>query len=287
MAQHNFTKRSTHVQTELPFTVIHLEHTPAIQDNPLFQAIELGSTVFVVDEDAALSFLDKFIPFHDYAMFRNPGKCLIITINSVGAEASDLLEKIKLHPTILEIANLLIVVPNGKVFELITHRWVGDPPEALELLHLDTYQPDSGTFVDGNDLFPDKMNNLMGKTIRLAAFYLLPWIMMRQKDDGVVRYLNQSYTIDGIDGYMLVQFCIRFNCTWDLSVDQYWQYGQVFENRTGNGMTGALVARKVDFALAAMGSWFQLFKYFSFSISIQWIGITTLTPKPKYVLNVS
>lgn len=52
-------------------------------------------------------------------------------------------------------------------------------------------------------------------------------------------------------------------------------------------MTGALVARKVDFALAAMGSWFQLFKYFSFSISIQWIGITTLTPKPKYVLNVS
>ncbi|EDS44683.1 conserved hypothetical protein [Culex quinquefasciatus] len=66
------------------------------------------------------------------------------------------------------------------------------------------------------------MNNLMGKTIRLAAFYLLPWIMMRQKDDGVVRYLNQSYTIDGIDGYMLVQFCIRFNCTWDLSVA--WQF---------------------------------------------------------------
>lgn len=231
MAQHNFTKRSTHVQTELPFTVIHLEHTPAIQDNPLFQAIELGSTVFVVDEDAALSFLDKFIPFHDYAMFRNPGKCLIITINSVGAEASDLLEKIKLHPTILEIANLLIVVPNGKVFELITHRWVGDPPEALELLHLDTYQPDSGTFVDGNDLFPDKMNNLMGKTIRLAAFYLLPWIMMRQKDDGVVRYLNQSYTIDGIDGYMLVQFCIRFNCTWDLSVGKWHQHSSVAESK--------------------------------------------------------
>lgn len=82
--------------------------------------------------------------------------------------------------------------------------------------------------------------------------------------------------------------CVGLNkFSYESILDQYWQYGQVFENRTGNGMTGALVARKVDFALAAMGSWFQLFKYFSFSISIQWIGITTLTPKPKYEICVS
>lgn len=65
------------------------------------------------------------------------------------------------------------------------------------------------------------------------------------------------------------------------SPDQYWQYGQVFENHTGNGMIGALVERKVDFAIGAVGGWFQLFKYFSFSTPIQWIGVTSLAPKPE------
>ncbi|XP_062557001.1 uncharacterized protein LOC134221843 [Armigeres subalbatus] len=250
----------------------------------MVDAINLGSTVFIVDENAALTFLDNFIPTHDEAMFRKPEKFVIITFQStIEPKITRLLKDIQSHPAIEEIANLLLIVPKEDRFEFLTHRYVGNSPEALDLLVLDSYFPRNGSYLEGVSLFPNKLVDLMGKTFRLASFYLLPWVMTRQTDDGIVTYLNQSYTIDGLDGYLLVLFCQWLNCTWDLMIDQYWQYGQVFENRTGNGMVGALVERKADFALAAVGAWHQLFRYFSFSIPIQWIGITCLQPRPHLI----
>ncbi|EAT48966.1 AAEL000027-PA [Aedes aegypti] len=253
-------------------------------NNSMLAAINLGSTVFIVDENAALPFLDNFIRMHDEAMFRKPEKFVVVTVQSTSKpRITEILEVIQNHPAIQEIANLLLIVPSGERYELLTHRYVGNPPEALDLLLLDAYFPGNNSFAEGNMLFPNKLKDLMGKTYRLASFYLLPWVMPRQTDDGIINYLNQSYTIDGLDGYLLVLFCKRLNCTWDLLIDQYWQYGQVFENHTGNGMVGALVERKADFALAAVGAWHQLFRYFSFSIPIQWIGITCLQPRPTLI----
>ncbi|XP_065072674.1 uncharacterized protein LOC135697028 [Ochlerotatus camptorhynchus] len=279
------TNQTINIQTKLPFVVLDVDRKSLwTNNNPMIAAINLGSTVFVVDGAVALTFLNNYIPLHDEAMFRKPEKFVIISIET-GSEAriTDILKDIQNHPAIQEIANLLLIVPDGRTFELLTHRYVGNPPEALELLHLDTYYPGNRSFLEGNSLFPNKLTDLMGKTYRLASFYLLPWVMTRQTDDGIVQYQNQSYTIDGLDGYLLVLFCQRLNCTWELLIDQYWQYGQVFQNRTGNGMVGALVERKADFALAAVGAWHQLFHYFSFSIPIQWIGITCLQPRPTLI----
>ncbi|XP_055545677.1 uncharacterized protein LOC129730396 [Wyeomyia smithii] len=274
-------KSPASLPTTVPFVVVS-EQRSLWLEVPLKPAIELGCTVFIVEENATISFLNKYISIHDECMFRRPEKFVIFALHS--DDNVDLLKRIQNHASLQEIPNLLLIVPQGDKLKLMTHRYVGNPPGALDLLDLDTYVPSNRSFIKENNLFPDKLANLMGKTYKLASFHLLPWIMMRRQDDGLVRYLNQSHTIDGLDGYVLVQFCIWYNCTWDLSIDQEKQYGQVFDNnRTGNGMTGALFYRKADFALAAVGGWFQLFSYFSFSIPIQWIGITCLAPRPTLV----
>ncbi|XP_055604897.1 uncharacterized protein LOC129753122 [Uranotaenia lowii] len=263
-----------------PFTVITSE--PSEPWTTLAEAIELGVTVFVVDEGAIMRFLDSYIPLHDEAMFRRPEKYALFVLYSEGEKADDMVRNIQQHPTILEIVHLLIIRPDKGSFDLLTHRYVGNIPESLDILRLDTFLSESLTFEEGANLFPNKLENLMGKTIKLAAFFLLPWIMMRQDDDGLVYYLNDKYTIDGLDGYVVIEFCKWINCTWDLKAEQNnLQYGRVFENRTGEGMMGSLVIREVDFAISAVGTWWQLFAYFSFTGPIQWLGITCLTPKPK------
>ncbi|XP_055546300.1 uncharacterized protein LOC129730765 [Wyeomyia smithii] len=249
----------------------------------MHRAIELGCTVFLVEEDSVIRFLDSYIPTHDGTNFRRPEKYIIMSIQTPGKNATELLRRIQQHPAIDEIANLLLLVTNGSQIDLLTHRFVGNVPQSRELLLLDTFLLSNETSVQGGNLFPDKLSNLMGKRMRVATFHLLPWSMMRPVDDGIVLYLNQSYTIDGLDGYILIQFCLWYNCTWELFVDQENQYGVVFENHTGNGMIGSLVERKVDLAIGAVGAWASLFQYFSFSNPIMWIGVTSLTPRPRLV----
>lgn len=204
------------IQTALPMTVVNFDDKSA--NSTLIDAINLGSTVFVTDEGSVLSFLDLFIPAHDECLFRNPVKYLIVSVGCTGSDQKQLLDDIQNHPAILEIANLLLVVTVDNSFDLITHRWVGNPPECFEFLLLDKYYPKNDTFLNGAHLFPNKFDDLKGKTMKVATFYLLPWAMMRKTDDGIVQYLNQTYTIDGLDGHILVQFCQWYNCTWDLSV---------------------------------------------------------------------
>ncbi|XP_053691084.1 uncharacterized protein LOC128739613 [Sabethes cyaneus] len=274
----------SHLQVGLPFAVVTTEPSSNISQNlRMHRAIELGCTAFIVDEDSAIQFLDSYIPVHDGTIFRRPEKYIILSIHSIGPAAEMLLRKIQQHPAIEEIANLLLVVTNSSKIDLLTHRYVGNLPKSRELILLDSFRVENQTFDRGSNLFPDKLSNLMGKRMRVATFQLLPWSMMRQADDGIVRYLNQSYTIDGLDGYILIQFCLWYNCTWDLSVDQENQYGVVFENHTGNGMIGSLVERKVDVAIGAVGAWASLFQYFSFSNPIMWIGVTSLAPRPRLI----
>ncbi|XP_021707655.1 uncharacterized protein LOC5563600 isoform X2 [Aedes aegypti] len=271
------------IQSDLPIAVVYPQETADLLHSPMVQAIELGCTHFLVDEDALPYFLDHYISIHDETLFRRPEKYVLIAVQSIGTAQASLMKAVQLHPSLQDIANLLLVVPNAAKFELITHRYVGNAPNSLDWIHLDTYDPETGLFMADANLFPDKLSNLMGKTLKVATFYLLPWSMMRQTDDGIVRYLDQQYTIDGLDGYILIQFCLWYNCTWELYCDQANQYGQVFPNRTGNGMIGALIERKVDFAIGAVGGWYQLFQYFSFSNPVQWIGITCLAPRPGLI----
>nr|XP_029735263.1 uncharacterized protein LOC115270163 [Aedes albopictus] len=261
---------------ELPIAVVQLP-------NGMVEAINLGCSVFMIEEDAVFWFLDAFIEMHEAARFRCSTKHFVVTLQSTGTDQSDVLDRVQAHPALENMPNFLLVVPKAGKFEFITNRFVGDSPMSAEYVLLDEYSIERDSFVYGENLFPDKLGNLMGKTIRVASFYLIPWFMMRKADDGIFTFRNWSYTADGSDGYFMILFCLRYNCTWELHVDEKNLYGQVFENGSGNGMFGALLDRSVDFAMGGVGSYYSLFQHFSTSKPVRWAAVTCLTTKPRLV----
>ncbi|KXJ71045.1 hypothetical protein RP20_CCG021623 [Aedes albopictus] len=261
---------------ELPIAVVQLP-------NGMVEAINLGCSVFLIEEDAVFWFLDAFVKIHDAARFRCSMKYFVVTLQSTGRDQLDVLDRVQTHPVLENMPNFLLVVPKVGKFEFITNRFVGNSPMSCEYILLDEYSIESDSFVYGENLFPDKLSDLMGKTIRVASFYLIPWFMMHKADDGLITYQNQSYTADGSDGYFIILFCLRHNCTWELHVDEKNLYGQVFENGSGNGLFGALLDRSVDFAVGGVGSYSKLFPYFSISKPLRRAAVTCLAAKPKLV----
>ncbi|XP_062556998.1 uncharacterized protein LOC134221840, partial [Armigeres subalbatus] len=249
----------------------------------MLPAINLGCSVFIIDEDSVFWFLNNFIALHDAAEYRHHTKYVVIMLNSGCIDKTATLNDIQSHPVVHELPNLLLVITKNYEFELLTHYYTGNGPESVEYHLLDVYNAANNSFLYGNYLFPDKLINLLGKASRVASFHVVPWFIMRPEVNGVVRYRNQSYITDGLDGYLLTQFCLRYNCTWELHVDQKNRYGEIFENGTGNGLFGALLDRKVDLAIGAVGGYFGAIQYFSLSHSLQRVGITCLVPKPQLV----
>ncbi|XP_021707103.1 uncharacterized protein LOC5563601 isoform X2 [Aedes aegypti] len=262
------------------------ENLPIVIVQPLSQlsqAINLGCSVFIIEENVMLHFLDQYILAHNEAEYRSSSKYFLIVIHSTGGSQAEILRSIQNHPVTDEVPNMLVVVQKNASFELLTLKFVGNGPTSSEYQLLDRYDAANHSFIYGNELFPDKLDNLEGKTSRVASFDVVPWVMLLQEDEGNVRYNNQSYTLDGMDGYLLTQFCLRYNCTWELQVDQKNLYGKVFNDGTGNGIFGALLDRKVDFAIGAVGAYYSTFKYFSITQPLQWVGVTCLVPRPRLV----
>ncbi|XP_062556996.1 uncharacterized protein LOC134221839 [Armigeres subalbatus] len=251
--------------------------------NGIVEAIDVGCNVFLIEEDAALGFLDDFVTTHDAARFRCSTKHFLIVLQSTGEEQQNILERIQMHSALEDMPNILLIAPKDKAFELITNRFVGNSPESQDYILLDTYKIGNESFVYKNNLYQDKLLDLMGKRIKMASFNIIPWMIFREAEDGIINFHNQSYTMDGTDGYSVVQFCLRHNCSWDLYVDEKHLYGEIFANGTGNGMFGALLSRKVGFAIGAVGGYHSMFKYFTLSKALQWAGVTCLTAKPKLV----
>ena len=67
--------------------------------------------------------------------------------------------------------------------ELITHRFNGPTPS--ERVALDVWLPKQG-FVHQRDLYPDKVTNLLGKTLSLTAIFYPPLsVVFEDKDPPV------------------------------------------------------------------------------------------------------
>lgn len=59
------------------------------------------------------------------------------------------------------------------VYQFLTHKYVGKENHS-EIIVLDEWFSNNGSFLKGNNLYPDKISNLQGRTIRIATFTYLP-----------------------------------------------------------------------------------------------------------------
>ena len=63
--------------------------------------------------------------------------------------------------------------------------------------------------------------------------------------------------------------------------DEAGEWGEIFDNRTGNGIIGAVVERRAEVGVGALYSWYHESIYLSLSKFISRTGVTCITPKPR------
>ncbi|XP_066993966.2 probable glutamate receptor [Anabrus simplex] len=151
---------------------------------------------------------------------------------------------------------------------LVTHQFVGKLPQAQIIL--DKWNPKTG-FENYSCLYPDKISDLQGKELILASFNYPPYTIVNETADPPV-YAGTEFNV--IREYMRAH-----NFTWRLvSDDELW--GVVWENGSGNGLSGFISEDRADIAFGSMYLWHHEFQFFDFTTPYYRTAVTCLAPKP-------
>ncbi|XP_053671602.1 uncharacterized protein LOC128721830 [Anopheles nili] len=264
-----------------PYIVISL-----VADEPevLLQAIENGCQSFVLAQSTAITFLDQFHYVHDRATARYPHKRIIIIDDDsmVTAPEAENSRSILNHSATGDVIDLLLVRPSLDLdrVDLLTSGFETDQWTLLTSYSMHQLE------WDATDLFPDKRTDLQGRYLRLAIFNYEPYTLWQPVED-VPEDANAFYEqhrvlyIDGTESRLFVEFCAKLNCRLDISLDEAGEWGQIFDNRTGDGIIGAVVERRADIGVGALYSWFHEFQFLSLSKPISRTGVTCIVPKPQ------
>ncbi|XP_058061658.1 uncharacterized protein LOC131211974 [Anopheles bellator] len=259
----------------------------------LLQAIENGCQSFVLTPSTALDFMDQFRYVHDRAIARYPQKRVFIVGDADDNEFE--VGTILNHSAIDDMLDLLLIRPNGAGHVDLLTNFLAE--SASELTLLDSRNLGSGPdteplSVDRIDLFPNKRRDLRGRDMRLAIFNYQPYTVWRMLAEGAESSEQQQQqanayldhrrvmSIDGTEARLMIEFCVKFNCKLEVSVDDDGEWGQTFPNRTGFGVLGAVVERRADIGVGALYSWFLEFEFLALSKPISRTGVTCVMPKP-------
>lgn len=254
-----------------------------VEEDVLLNSVENGCQSFVLTNAATHPFLDRFEYIHDRTIQHFPNKKIIILISP--ESDSSVMKQFVEHRAIHDVPNLLFLFPaSADRIDLFTNRFTSRD-NSNDLILLDTYILSQNTFVHGNNLFPDKLKDLEGKYVRLAIFNYSPYTLWNEVNstDEFNAYYDQKPVLftDGTESRVFLEFCARFNCSLDISLDEAGEWGEIFDNRTGNGIIGAVVERRADVGVGALYSWFHESMFLALSKPISRTGVTCITPKPS------
>uniref|UniRef100_A0A182Q9U2 Ionotropic glutamate receptor C-terminal domain-containing protein n=1 Tax=Anopheles farauti TaxID=69004 RepID=A0A182Q9U2_9DIPT len=264
-----------------PFMIVDFT---ADEPDVLLDAIENGCQTFVVGQSSAIGFLDRFHNVHDRAIARYPQKRLVI----IGADgdSDEQAAAILRHNATRDVMDVLLVSARARENRVDLLTSVYETDEAGVWMLLDSFNVPlaSSSGLSAVNLFPDKRTNLRGRYLRLAIFNYEPYTLWQSVN--VSREANAYYDheralqIDGTESRLFVEFCARLNCTLEISLDEAGEWGQIFDNRTGDGIIGAIVERRADVGVGALYSWYHEFQYLALSKPISRTGVTCIAPKP-------
>ncbi|XP_055543537.1 uncharacterized protein LOC129729082 [Wyeomyia smithii] len=252
-------------------------------DDFILTNIENGCQSFILTEKSAIYFLDRFQLLHDRANQRFANKYVIVLLNQ--RTEKSLLDRITQHHAVLDIPRLLIIFSQSHDrIDLMTTSYNTRGYNRTVLI-LDSFIPSQKRFREGNDLFPDKIRNLSGMLVRLAIFNYSPYtlwnMIQRNQTFNALHDSKPVLYIDGTESKVFLEFCAKFNCSLDISLDEAGEWGEIFDNRTGNGIIGAVVERRADIGAGALYSWYHENQFLTLSKPISRTGVTCITPKPK------
>jgi hypothetical protein len=134
--------------------------------------------------------------------------------------------------------------------ELITHRFVG--PDPTERVSLDIWTPNGG-FQRHANLYPDKVTDLMGKEVTLAAIFYPPYSAVYPDADPPV--------YDGLEFRIMHEWAKASNVTWRVLYRPSDWWGEIWSNGSGWGLSGHVSMDQADVAFGAIYLWENEHRY--------------------------
>ena len=135
-------------------------------------------------------------------------------------------------------------------FELITHKFKWPNPE--EVISLDIWCSIDG-FVEKQNLYPDKITNLMGKPFYITTVPYPPFAVLDIEVDPPIN--------DGVEFRVVYEHVKKYNMTYKgvYDLENFW--GSVWPNGSGNGLNGLVAEDKADIGFAAVYLWQDEYKF--------------------------
>ncbi|XP_039956501.1 uncharacterized protein LOC120772140 isoform X2 [Bactrocera tryoni] len=167
-------------------------------------------------------FIDAVINASRFSIWRSSNNKFVFVYNK-----GDLLDEHFEHRFFEDQSGILLIertVTDPAIFDLKTNKFVGPRAENPKQLYLlDRFNAESNTFLHGNDLFPDKLSNLQGREVILAAFDYRPDVVLKYYPGAPSRDrafapngTSGDVEMDGTEVRILKAFCEKHNCSVDI-----------------------------------------------------------------------
>ncbi|KAG8257581.1 hypothetical protein J6590_046269 [Homalodisca vitripennis] len=120
-------------------------------------------------------------------------------------------------------------------------------------------------------LYPDKVTDLNRIEMKVATFNYPPYAILQP--------------LEGTEIRIALEYAQRHNCSLTIITDKE-QWGQIFENGTGDGIVGAVVEVWAEMGLGALYLCFHYYQFLDLSVLYIHMSITCLAPQPKLVFSL-
>ncbi|KAK4885516.1 hypothetical protein RN001_001787 [Aquatica leii] len=188
-------------------------------------------------------------------------------------------------PELNYIVNVLMIIPANTseeecilfnevchkhgTFKLVTHKYIGKSQNNDPVI-LDFWTTNNNSFTYGNNLYPDKLHNQEGRTLRCATFNYKPYSIIK----------NSPLNAIGSENAIAYEFAKNLNMSIVYVLDNK-EWGVIYDNWTGDGILGNVALDKADIGYGALYTWAHEYGFLDLSKPVVRTGITCLVPAPK------
>ncbi|PSN50071.1 Ionotropic receptor 41a3 [Blattella germanica] len=145
--------------------------------------------------------------------------------------------------------------------QFVTHRYAGDHPEEEVAL-------------GEGELFPDKLRDLEGKELALAAVPDYPPYTILDLGASPPLY-------EGVELRVAKDFAKTLNFSFHVLVDADAWWGEVWPNGTGTGMWGMVATDVAALGFGATYAWLENYPYLDYSLPYFRSSVRCITPRPR------